>query len=131
MNAATRRLVRRRAADRCEYCRLPQRAVDFTFHIEHVVARQHGGADDASNLALACDRCNLYKGPNLAAIDPDSGRVVRIFHPRTDAWDDHFEIAGAAIVGRTPAGRATVGLLRMNAVARLRLRAALRTAGDF
>jgi len=33
MDAATRRTVRERAADRCEYCQLPQSAVDATFHV--------------------------------------------------------------------------------------------------
>ena len=43
MDAATRRLVLRRAGSRCEYCRLPQHAVDLTFHVEHIIAKQHGG----------------------------------------------------------------------------------------
>jgi len=59
MDSAVRELVRGRAKNRCEYCRLPQSAVLFApFHIEHIVARQHGGGDDPSNLALACDGCN-------------------------------------------------------------------------
>ena len=33
--------VRRRAGGRCEYCRLPL-YVPRPFHIEHIVARQHG-----------------------------------------------------------------------------------------
>jgi 5-methylcytosine-specific restriction endonuclease McrA len=28
------------------------------------------------NLALACHRCNLRKGPNLTGIDPMSGEMV-------------------------------------------------------
>jgi len=42
------------------------------FHVEHIVSRQHGGTDDPSGPALACDRCNAYKGPNLTSIDPDT-----------------------------------------------------------
>jgi 5-methylcytosine-specific restriction endonuclease McrA len=57
IDIATRRLVRERARGRCEYCRLPQSAVDAAFHVEHIVPRQHHGPDDADNLALACDRC--------------------------------------------------------------------------
>jgi len=56
-----------RAGNRCEYCRLPEELSDVPFHVEHIVARQHQGGDELSNLALACDRCNLYKGPNLAS----------------------------------------------------------------
>ena len=50
MDAAVRELVRKRADHRCEYCRLPQRAVDVTFHVEHIVARQHGGDGDSSEI---------------------------------------------------------------------------------
>jgi hypothetical protein len=32
-----RRLVRQRAGDRCEYCRLPQEGQEATFHLDHVV----------------------------------------------------------------------------------------------
>jgi hypothetical protein len=54
MDAARRELVRDRAGNRCEYCRVRQEDdALFTFHTEHIVARQHGGLDDDSNLALA------------------------------------------------------------------------------
>ena len=49
MDAALRDLVRERAGHRCEYCHLPKAAEPFfTYHIEHIVARQHGGGDDES-----------------------------------------------------------------------------------
>jgi hypothetical protein len=47
---------------------------------------------------------------------------VRLFNPRGDKWDDHFERNGVVIVGRTSIGRATTGLLMMNAADRRRLR---------
>jgi hypothetical protein len=49
---------------------------------------QHGGGDDADNLALACPDCNLRKGPNLTGIDPETGAVVRLFHPRRDVGSE-------------------------------------------
>ena len=58
VEARVARLVRERAGDRCEYCLLPQRCTRFALQIDHVVALKHGGADDASNLALACMLCN-------------------------------------------------------------------------
>ncbi|MCA9136035.1 MAG: HNH endonuclease [Planctomycetales bacterium] len=75
MDSETKSIVRLRAQDRCEYCHLPQAATPFiTFHIEHVIAKQHtpdsADLDSLERLALACDRCNLFKGPNLASIDP-------------------------------------------------------------
>ena len=115
MDAGTRRLVRQRASDCCEYCRLPQEAAPVaSFQVEHIRAKQHHGDDRLENLALACPRCNLFKGPNLSAIDPDSDEVVLVFNPREQNWDDHFEIIGFHILGQTPCGRATVSLLQMN-----------------
>ena len=52
---------------------MPQEATPLiAFHIEHIVSRQHGGKDDPAGLALACDRCNAYKGPNLTSFDPET-----------------------------------------------------------
>jgi hypothetical protein len=84
------REVRRRASDRCEYCQLPQSAFWRPFHIEHIVARQHGGLSRPDNLALACWNCNLKKGLNLSGIDPGTGRMAALFNPRGDLWDEHF-----------------------------------------
>src|SRR5262249_36333394 len=131
IDAATRRLVRARAGNRCEYCRLPQSAIDAAFHVEHVVPRQHRGGDDESNLALACDRCNLMKGPNLTAVDPVTADVVRVFDPRREIWHEHFELQDATIVGLSPTGRATVELLQFNAPRRRHLRDLLIAAGMF
>jgi HNH endonuclease len=103
MDRALREFVRERAGHRCEYCHLPQ-AVDafFTYHIEHIVARQHGGGDEEPNLALACYQCNSHKGPNLSAFDPSTGSLVRLFHPRQDNWDDHFELMESSLLGVRP-----------------------------
>jgi 5-methylcytosine-specific restriction endonuclease McrA len=91
--------VRRRAGDHCEYCRLPQSAFRRAFHIEHIVARQHGGTAGIDNLALACWPCNLKKGPNLTGIDPQTGQITPLFHPREDDWPEHFlAMAGAGSV---------------------------------
>ena len=115
--------IRLRAGDACEYCRMPKEATPLMgFHVEHIVSRQHGGTDDPRGLALACDRCNAYKGPNLTSIDPDTRTVVALFSPRRDVWTDHFVVRGGEILGLTPAGRATVRLLNMNAPRRVELR---------
>lgn len=123
MDAKTGAFVRRRAGDVSEYCRIPQEATPLiSFHVEHTIARQHGGGDDPSLLCLACDRCNAYKGPNLTSVDPDSAVIVPLFNPRQDAWNDHFLLRGGVVVGLTPTGRATVRLLNMNAPRRVELR---------
>lgn len=113
IDTALRRLVRQRAANRCEYCHCHQEDLPFvTFHVEHVIPKQHGGSDDESNLCLACHWCNFHKGPNLAT--HFDGQLVPLFHPRTQKWDEHFAIEGDRIVGLTPIGRGTVELLNMN-----------------
>jgi hypothetical protein len=125
VDAGLRQFVRERAGHRCEYCLLPQSAIDGVLQIEHIIARQHLGTSAEDNLALACDQCNLHKGPNLSALDPDSGALVALFHPRRETWGDHFALVGAEIVGRTPAGRATTRLLQMNSSIRIQFRATL------
>jgi hypothetical protein len=125
MTAATREFVRRRADDRREYCLLPQQHSALTHHVEHLVAKQHGGTDEVGNLGLACHRCNLYKGPNLTGIDSFTGEVIPLFHPRRDQWKEHFVLQGSRIEGITPTGRATVHVLALNDARRLELRAEL------
>jgi HNH endonuclease len=113
--------VRRRAQNHCEYCLIPQATFRRPFHIEHILAKQHGGLTQLENLALACWQCNLKKGTNLTSIDPETGELTRLFHPRTDKWTDHFasrmldsRISCVQIVALTPIGRATVRLLDFN-----------------
>jgi hypothetical protein len=131
MDAELRQFVRLRAGNRCEYCRLPQHAIDGVLQIEHIIARQHGGTDEPSNLALACDQCNLHKGPNLSAIDPESSQIVQLFDPRRQMWDEHFYFLSAEIAGRTTAGRATARLLNMNSRVRVKLRKILMMIGQW
>jgi 5-methylcytosine-specific restriction endonuclease McrA len=131
MDEVLRSLVRRRAADVCEHCRLPQAASRFVrFHIEHIIARQHGGLTEPENLALACSYCNFHKGPNIAAFDPETGQIVPLFHPRRDNWAEHFGWHGTTLVGRTPIGRATVRLLAVNDWQRVEVRDNLRSLGE-
>ena len=60
--------VIRRAGNRCEYCQLPQRASVLAHQIDHIIAQQHMGSDQESNLCLCCLRWNTYKGPILLAL---------------------------------------------------------------
>lgn len=130
MDAKTRDFVRSRADERCEYCLLRQEHTGLTHHIEHIIARQHGGTDDTDNLALACNRCNSCKGPNLSGIDPQTSILVPLFHPRHDTWSDHFEFQEAFIVGKSPKGRTTVAVLQMNDERRVERRAELLALGE-
>ena len=121
MDPATRSLVRARAGNCCEYCLLHQAHVELSHHVEHIVPIKHGGSDDPSDLCLACERCNLFKGSDLVGFDPVTGLLERLFNPREQLWADHFELHGLLIVGRTPAGRTTAQVLSMNAGQRLQL----------
>lgn len=123
LTGAIRAEVRKRAAGCCEYCRLRSGEPFSPFHVDHVIAQKHKGSDDLDNLCLACFKCNLYKGPNIAAIDPVTDAPVRLFHPRRQVWDDHFELLpDCNIRGRTPEGRVTVQVLRLNDDNRVALR---------
>jgi hypothetical protein len=51
-----RQFVRRRAGDRCEYCRLPQHAVDGRFHVEHIA----------------------FRGPEIHGLTPTGRATVRL-----------------------------------------------------
>lgn len=121
--------VRRRAGDACEYCRVPQSAYRVSLQLDHIIARQHGGRTTLNNLALSCLRCNLNKGPNIAGIDPKSGALVPLFHPRRDHWDEHFRWNGSRLVGSTPIGRVTVRVLAVNHPDALALRRRLIAEG--
>lgn len=118
MDRALVELVRRRAGGRCEYCHFPRPP----FHIEHIIAQKHRGPTVESNLALACIRCNFHKGPNLSGIDSVSGQIVRLYHPRTDSWDEHFRWEGPMLIGLTPVGRATIAVLEINQEMRVEAR---------
>src|SRR5262249_51453061 len=108
------RRVRRRARYRCEYCRIPQSALRFRHQVDHIIAEQHEGGDEFSNLALACSHCNLHKGPNIAGRDPVTRELTRLYDPRRDRWRDLFAWQGAILIGLTAMGRTTVQVLAMN-----------------
>lgn len=120
-----------RASGRCEYCQLPQEFEESTHQLDHVIAEVHDGPDDLENLALACFHCNNHKGTNLAGIDPITRQIVRLFHPRQDAWDAHFSWHGPQLMGQTDIGRATIAVLKINARHRLAHRQALIDEGVF
>ena len=123
MSPVLKARVRTRAGNRCEYCQLSQEDSPLAaLHVEHIIPRVHGGPDRWDDLALACIDCNLHKGTNLAGLDPQTGRLTALFHPRRQRWEDHFVWRGICIAGKTPVGRATVLVLNLNAEDQLALR---------
>ena len=130
--AGLTRLVRRRAGDLCEYCRLPQWSQEATFHVDHVRPVASGGPTAADNLALACVTCSLRKGARTRARDPQTGTVALLFHPRRHVWETHFRWSRAwRVIGRTATGRATVVALGMNRTAVVRIRQIWAVLGHF
>ncbi len=126
MDSKTRELVRKRAGGCCEYCGVSEQYFLQEFQVEHITPKCHRGSDDLSNLAFACQRCNLHKGPNIAGLDPDTDQLTRLFDPRSDLWAEHFKLLeNGEIVARTDIGRTTIYVLAMNAKNRLKLRATL------
>lgn len=127
----TVRTVEARAGGRCEYCRMHQALQGATFHVEHIYPSSKGGTSDLDNLAWCCPGCNLSKTNRVEVPDPDSNSVVRLFHPRRDAWAEHFQWAGYRLVGQTPVGRATVFALDLNHTRRILIRQAEERLGWF
>lgn len=113
-----------RAGRRCEYCHAPEIIFNFQFEVEHITPILYDGSDSEDNLALACRSCNLRKGGFLTGKDPESGKTVRLFHPRKHRWHAHFQVNAETgeIIGITPTGRATIMRLEMNSPAQLAAR---------
>jgi hypothetical protein len=97
---------------------------NFPFEVEHILPPARGGTDAESNWALACRSCNLYKSDHLEGLDPETGTLARLYHPRTDQWNEHFRLESASgrMIGLTNIGRATVEQLRMNSPAQVSAR---------
>lgn len=120
-----------RAGHRCEYCLIHEQDAGFPHQVDHIVSRKHGGSSTADNVALACIICNRYKGSDVASINPGSGQVVRLFHPRHDQWADHFRIQAEVIEALTEVGMVTLQVLRLNAPERLAERRLLQTLNAY
>ena len=128
--AELRRVVRARAGGRCGYCLAPERLSFHTHQVDHIVAQKHGGETTAGNLALSCISCNQCKGADLSSLDPVTGELTALFHPRRQRWREHFELRGLFILPGTPAGRVTVWLLQLNAPERIAERESFAVAGE-
>ena len=56
---------------------------------------------------------------------------MRLFNPRADSWEDHFEWHGPELHGKTNIALATLELLRINTDRRVSHRSMLIEAGLF
>lgn len=112
--------VARRAEHRCEYCRAPEAIFNFPLEVEHIIPLSREGANDLTNLALACRSCNLYKADYLTGTDPVTQNNPNLFHPRRDAWGQHFQadLETGTIRGMAEIERGTVARLEKTSIAR-------------
>ena len=83
------------------------------------------------NLAWACFQCNVAKGTDIASYDTETHELTPLFNPRTQKWDAHFGLVGAAIEAKTAVGRVTVRLLQMNHSQQLEVRRLSISAGKW
>lgn len=127
-----KQFVIERANGCCEYCRSQARFATQPFSIEHILPRSQGGNNTLDNLALACQGCNNHKYTKTQGLDPVSGRKMPLFHPRKNAWKDHFNWNHdyTIIIGLTPIGRATVNTLKLNRESLVNLRRVLFIMGE-
>lgn len=132
ISEALRQQVMARAQARCEYCRLHEAHTYFTHEIDHIYAEKHGGATDESNLCAACADCNRHKGSDLCSLDPQTGTIVALFHPRRDTWGEHFRLRDTGLIEPlTATGRVTERVLQFNRVDLIADRARLFALGGY
>lgn len=109
---------------RCGYCLTTEAIVGTPMEFDHLIPESLGGLTEEANLWLACSLCNDSKNNRIAALDLDTGKVVRLFDPRRQPWIEHFRWSdeGECILGLTPTGRATVVALNLNRPSLVRAR---------
>ncbi|MFN0213931.1 MAG: HNH endonuclease [Saprospiraceae bacterium] len=126
-----RQAVAERANCRYEYCLMLEAEFFVAFEIDHIVSLKHGGSNDLENLAFACPHCNQHKGSDLGTYVSESNRLTRLFHPRKDTWEKHFEVDEGEIMPLTKIGAATIKVLDINNPDRIILRRLLIQAGRY
>ena len=116
MPSALRPVVAARDEYRCAYCLTSEDNCGLAMHLDHIVPEVAGGVTEVDNLCLVCFSCNVSKGAQQSALDPETGEHVSLYHPVRERWADHFKWSedGTHIDGRTSEGRATVVALKMN-----------------
>jgi len=87
----------------CDYCQTGQFNSGQRMVPDHVVPESKGGITEYENLCFACRLCNEFKGSRVTGIDPATGQTVSLYHPRQQAWAEHFvwEDSGTRILGIT------------------------------
>jgi hypothetical protein len=126
ISKALRIKVSAQARYRCGYCLTQEAVVGTPMEFDHLIPEALGGRTEEGNLWLACSLCNDAKSCRVAALDPISGEIIRLYNPRDQVWSDHFRWSESSdyILGTSPTGRATVLALNLNRPALVRARQA-------
>jgi 5-methylcytosine-specific restriction endonuclease McrA len=66
----------------CAYCHSPEQLLDMPLEVDHIIPEAANGKTELANVCLCRCPCNSYKGRRIYARYPQTGRQVRIFHPR-------------------------------------------------
>jgi len=128
--AILRRQIKAAADGCCEYCRVPSAVAFASYHIDHIISEKQGGLTVFGNLALACRLCNLSKGSSIAAYQEHKEALIRLFNPRKDAWDQHFQFRPSGlIIPLTEIGQGTIKVLNLNDLNRVEARGVLLDVG--
>ncbi len=114
-----RQLVAKRANYCCEYCLLNDIDAFYPFQIDHIISLKHGGETVPENLAYSCFTCNNQKGSDIGTVLLPNRQLIRLFNPRLDKWEAHFDMENFVIYALTDIGEATVKLLKLNEVERI------------
>jgi hypothetical protein len=117
--------------DYCEYCIIPAAfATDF-YSFDHIIPVCKNGESVLENLARSCSICNGLKQGKTTHLDPFSQQICRLYHPRQDNWDDHFQwsIDELQLIGKTAIGNTTIALLQLNRSNAINLRKLLKMVG--
>jgi hypothetical protein len=129
---AQRTEVMERAHGCCEYCYAQESYSPDSFSVEHIIPLSKNGTSASDNLAYACQGCNNRKYTSTEAIDPVSGLMVALYHPREQFWNEHFAWNEdcTLVLGLTPTGRVTVEKLQLNRPGLVNLRRILFTLNE-
>lgn len=135
MNRKANQSLRKQVADRayhvCEYCLLHEDDTFWGFEVEHIISRKHDGDTTPDNLAWACVCCNRNKGTDIGTLVGNPARLTRLFHPRREAWAEHFVLQQVEIEGLSDVGAGTAKLLKLNEDVRLKERRGLQLVGRY
>ena len=106
----------------CEFCHIPEGILPL--HVLNLPRQKKDTPNALQNYCVICEHCYKAKGNRVEGVDPRSGKIIPLFHPRKDIWKQHFswEIDHITIKGLTIVGRATVAITRMNSESMLERR---------